>query len=187
MINKILLATTNQGKVAEFKTMLKGCEFLTLRDFPPTSPPREIGEEFEQNAKIKANFYFQHFNIPVIVEDSGFCVEKLGGMPGVHSAEWGENGDFTKGITRIYQMLNGESSNASFTSVIVFKNELKELIARGDIFGKTPPSPRGLNGFGFDSCFIPEGFAKTFAEMTIEEKSNLSHRKIALSNLIKML
>jgi non-canonical purine NTP pyrophosphatase (RdgB/HAM1 family) len=125
--------------------------------------------------------------MPVIVEDSGFCVEKLGGMPGVHSAEWGENGGFAKGIAKIYQMLNGETSNAFFTSIIIFKNNEKEVIAKGDVFGKISPTPRGLNGFGFDSCFIPAGFEKTFAEMTIEEKSHLSHRKIALSNLIKIL
>jgi XTP/dITP diphosphohydrolase len=187
MINKILLATTNKGKVAEFKTIIKDVEFFTLTDFQNLEPPKEIGESFEENAKIKADFYFKNFNLPVVVEDSGFCVEKLGNLPGVHSADWGKNGDFTDGIKRVYQMLKGEGSPAKFVSVIIFKTKEKEVLATGEVSGSIAEKPRGENGFGFDPCFIPNGYTKTFAEMTMEEKSSLSHRKIGISNLMKKL
>ena len=189
--NIILIATTNKGKLSEFELMLKEVfrevSFISLVDVSYTEPPKEIYDTFTQNAKLKADFYFNHYNMPVIVEDSGFCVEELNNLPGVHSADWGEGKDFTKGIERLYKMLNGLPSRAFFTSTIIYKDFEKELIAKGEIWGTMAKSPKGENGFGFDPCFIPNGFDRTFAEMTIEEKSTLSHRKLALMDLISKI
>ena len=193
MYKEILIATTNKGKVAEFQLLFKGVEafkqtkFLNLKDFPKIEAPLENAETFWENAKIKAEFYFNHFKMPVIVEDSGFCVEKLNGLPGVHSAEWGVNGDFTEGIKKVYKMLDGKNSSACFYSIIILKSQEKTIMAEGEVEGKIAKSPKGEGGFGFDPCFIPHGFSQTFAEMGIEEKSRLSHRKMAILNLIAKL
>ena len=195
MNNIILIATTNQGKLSEFEFMLKPLfkhiNFVSLNDLKEVNPPQEIYETFIENAKLKANFYFNHFKIPVMVEDSGFCVTELNNLPGVHSANWGDGKDFTKGIERLYKMLSGKPSKAFFTSVIIYKDFEKEVLSQGEIHGSIAKEPRGNNGFGFDKCFIPDGLLevldKTFGEMTKEEKSALSHRKIALMNLINKI
>ena len=186
--NIILIATTNKGKLSEFELILKGAfkevNFISLADVFYTKPPKEIYDTFTENAKLKADFYFNQYNMPVIVEDSGFCVEALNNLPGVHSADWGEGKDFTKGIEKLYKMLNGLPSKAFFTSTIIYKDFEKELIAKGKVWGTVAQIPKGENGFGFDPCFVPNGFDKTFAEMTKQEKSTLSHRKLALTDLI---
>lgn len=193
MFKEILIATTNKGKVAEFKLLLtqlqafQQTKFLTLKDFPKIEAPLEIGETFEENAKIKAEFYFKNFKMPVIVEDSGFCVKELNNLPGVHSAEWGINGDFTEGIKKIYKMLDEKNSSACFYSIIILKSQEKTIMAEGIVEGEIAKSPKGEGGFGFDPCFIPNGFSQTFAEMGIEAKSKLSHRKMAILNLIAKL
>jgi XTP/dITP diphosphohydrolase len=188
-MKSILVATTNAGKLQEFRFLFKdlNVEILSLLDFPAVEIPKETGETFEENAMIKANFYFTAFNIPVIVEDSGFCIKELQNLPGVHSADWGMNGDFSEGIARIYEMLNGRNSEAFFVSVAVFKSVEKCEISRGEVSGFIAEKPRGTNGFGFDPCFIPNSCEKTFGEMTLEEKSRFSHRKIAIQNLLTKL
>ena len=188
-MNKIILiATTNKGKLSEFEFMLKGVlngvHFISLADVAYLEPPKEIYDTFLQNAKLKADFYFNHYKMPVIVEDSGFCVTELNNLPGVHSASWGKGEDFTKGMEKMYKMLNGLPSKAFFASTIIYKDFEKELIAKGEIWGTVAKTPKGENGFGFDPCFIPNGFNKTFAEMTKEEKSALSHRRLALKELM---
>ena len=188
-MKSILVATTNAGKLQEFRFLFKdlNVEILSLLDFPAVEIPKETGENFEENAMIKANFYFKAFNIPVIVEDSGFCVKELQNLPGVHSADWGINGDFSEGISKIYEMLNGGKSEAFFVSVAVFKSAEKFEISRGEVLGFVSEKARGANGFGFDACFIPHSCEKTFGEMTLEEKSRFSHRKIAIQNLLTKL
>ena len=185
----ILIATTNLGKMEEFQFLFSTLPFkvVSLRDFPKIEAPKETGETFEENAKIKANFYFNHFKIPVIVEDSGFCVEKLGNLPGVHSADWGKNGDFSEGIAKVYKMLKGAPSKACFISVIIFKTVEKEILSTGLVEGLIAKEAKGLNGFGFDPCFIPNSATKTFGEMKLDEKSAFSHRSIAMQNLLKQL
>jgi XTP/dITP diphosphohydrolase len=190
-MNNILIATTNKGKLKEFALILKGvlqdANFITLGDLPSVKPPQEVFDTFLENAKLKADFYFKHFKMPVIVEDSGFCVEELNGLPGVHSATWGEGEDFTKGIQKVYDMLKGKPSKAFFTSTIIFKTSAREVISEGRIDGIIASEPKGQNGFGFDPCFIPNGFIKTFAQMTAEEKSSLSHRRRAIENLTHLI
>lgn len=191
MNNITLIATTNKGKLEEItyilKNFLPNSKFVSLEHFEKIEPPKEIFDTFEENANLKANFYFNYFKVPVIVEDSGFCVDKLNGLPGVHSADWGEDGSFTKAIDRIYKMLKGGKSKACFKSTIVYKNHIKTLTSQGVVNGTIAERAKGCYGFGFDPCFIPEGLNKTFAEMTTEEKSSLSHRKRALQGLISQL
>jgi XTP/dITP diphosphohydrolase len=187
MIKKVLIATTNEGKVLEFKEILENFDFLTLKNFPKIESPLENGKTFKENAEIKANFYFNHFKMPVIVEDSGFCVEELGGLPGVDSANWGEGGNFTNAINRIYKMLDGKPSLASFVSLIAYKASDGIIFAKGEVLGTISPIAKGENGFGFDPCFIPSGFTKTFGEMSRGEKSLISQRKIAITNLLKQI
>ena len=186
-MNKILIATTNKGKQKEFALILKSFELIFLDTLPSILPPEETSETFEENAKIKAEAYWNHFKMPLIVEDSGFCVKALNGAPGVRSAEWGVNGDFTPAISKIYQLLEGGQSEASFVSVVLFKDGKREIFGKGSVEGKIAPFPSGTNGFGFDPCFIPKGSDKTFAEMTIEQKSLLSHRKMAINDLYSKL
>lgn len=193
MIKEILIATTNKGKIAELTPLLrlapffKHYSFISLSDIGKIEPPQEVFHTFEQNALLKANFYFNAFHMPVITEDSGFCVEELSGMPGVHSADWGNKGNFTKGIKKVYTMLGGRPSSASFKCVVVFKTPTDFITGYGEVRGILPPRPIGKNGFGFDPCFIPERETRTFAQMKLEEKINFSHRKEAIKNLLSKL
>lgn len=193
MYKEILIATTNSGKLMEIRYLfslnnkLKEISIISLNDLKKVDSPTETGNTFEENAKIKADFYFTQFNMPVIVEDSGFCVSQLDGFPGVKSAEMAINGSFENAIKRIYEMLNGMPSSCCFKSVVIFKTHDREILCEGVVEGNISRRPLGKNGFGFDSCFIPNGMTKTFAEMELEEKSLFSHRKTALNNLMKKI
>jgi XTP/dITP diphosphohydrolase len=193
MVKEILIATTNKGKIVELIPLLKASpffknyNFISLSDMGEIEPPAEIFESFEENALLKANFYFSAFHMPVICEDSGFCVNELGGIPGVHSADWGKNGDFTEGIKKVYEMLEGRPSLASFKCVVIFKTKTDFIKGEGEVKGVLPPSAIGKGGFGFDPCFIPEGETRTFSQMSLEEKLLFSHRKEAIKNLLTKL
>ncbi len=189
-MKKILIATNNQGKLKEIKDILKNYEIVTLKDINQEIEIEEDQETFEGNSKKKAKETSKITNMPCIADDSGLCIEAFDGWPGVHTARFlGENAtqeEKTQAILKKMENLEGEQRNAKFVTVAVYYENGKYVIAKGETKGKIAKQPRGTNGFGFDPIFELEN-GKTYAELSVEEKNAVSHRKKALENLEKAL
>jgi XTP/dITP diphosphohydrolase len=155
--------------------------------------PEETGNSFEENALIKARYLKNMVGVePVVGEDSGLIVEKLGGLPGIMSARFaGEPADDRKNIKKLLDLLSPykkiEDRKARFITVVALIDCCEEKIFSGEVNGFITFTPRGTNGFGYDPVFeIPE-LGKTFAELTMEEKNRRSHRAIAFRKLADYL
>jgi XTP/dITP diphosphohydrolase len=191
MAMKLLVASSNQGKIAEFAGLLEHLPFelLGLRDIIAVPDVEETGATFEENAVLKAREYAVHSGIWTLADDSGLEVEALGGRPGVHSARYGgENTSFREKIGMLLDELAkaaNPSRRARFVSVIAIADGQGRIryVAEGTI----TDGPRGENGFGYDPVFIPEGFAQTFGELSGDVKRQISHRARASAKIIQYL
>jgi XTP/dITP diphosphohydrolase len=185
---KILLATTNQGKIAEIHAIYQGfshIEWSTSTD-APFSEVTEDGATFRENALKKARSICQETGLIALAEDSGLEVEALGGQPGVLSARYaGLPPDDQKNIEKLLQRLKREPiRKARFhCAAVLALPDGREFFSEGTVEGRIANEPRGRSGFGYDPIFIPNGFSKTFAELEPEIKNRLSHRRRALDGL----
>ena len=181
--SRLLVATSNPGKMRELVALFADvpCTLLSLQDLPsPIAPPDETGETCEDNARIKAAAYASAAGLPCLAEDSGFEVESLGGLPGVRSARV-PGADDTERNAWVYAQLDARGSREStarFVSVLALANRSGEIahVAEGEVSGKIAPEPRGTNGFGYDPMLFYPPLGRTFAELTQEEKAEVSHR-----------
>ena len=182
---KIVLASNNQNKINEIKSILdrvvNGVEVLSLKEIGFYDEIVEDADTFEGNALIKARTVADLGYIG-IADDSGLCVDALGGAPGVYSARYaGEPCDHQKNNEKILSALAGKEDperSAAFVSVIacVLPNG-KSFTVKGECKGKMLKALQGNGGFGYDPLFMPEGFDKTFAELSFDEKNSISHRR----------
>ncbi|MEW6775254.1 MAG: XTP/dITP diphosphatase [Bdellovibrionota bacterium] len=187
---KIVLATSNKGKRAEFAGALEssGVELLSLPDFPGINLPEETGETFSDNAFLKARAVAKATGLPALADDSGLCVDTLGGAPGIRSARYaGENATDEENNRKLLTALEGvpfEWRSARFVCALalVFP-EGGEHEFRGECEGKILGMPRGRGGFGYDPLFLDPVTGKTFAELTGSEKLARSHRGAAIRAL----
>ncbi len=181
----IVIATGNKGKTAEIRDLLKGfpVEIKNLDDFGPIPPVVEDGETFDENAYKKSSFTARVLGVPALSDDSGLLVEALSGAPGVHSARYaGEDATDEKNCSKLLEAL-GETQNrkAAFECVIsIAVPQGPALTYEGRCEGEITRKPKGDNGFGYDPVFFCPETEKTFAELTLEEKSRVSHRGRAL-------
>ncbi|MBU6144959.1 MAG: RdgB/HAM1 family non-canonical purine NTP pyrophosphatase [Acidobacteria bacterium] len=185
---KLVLATHNQGKVAELRAILApvGLELVGY-DGPE---PIEDGTTFLENAMIKARAAHKHTGLPALADDSGLQVEILGGSPGIFTAIWSGSKDNVANRRLLLAQLKDVPEahrQASFVCTIALVSEDVELSFTGIWPGSIAFEERGTNGHGYDPIFIPEGFQQTAAELEPEVKNALSHRSIALSSLIDYL
>lgn len=194
--SRLVLATHNLDKRQELHQMLERelrsqIEILTLDDIEPAiGDIEETGTTLEENALIKARAVFEKTNIPSVADDTGLEVLELGGAPGVYSARYsGEGATYKSNIEKLLRELGGNPDRrATFTSVIAFIDESgNEFLFRGEIRGRIGWRANGTNGFGYDPIFLPEDGTKTFAEMTAEEKNEISHRGRALRKFTEYL
>ena len=184
---RFLLATQNRGKVREICSALSlfniEFEFLLGRDDLPEA--LESGMTFAENARIKAEHYHQLTGLPTLAEDSGLVVDALGGKPGVHSARFAPTDK--ERIEKLLRMLDsrpGSSSrSARFVSAICLLLPEDLIEVTGEVQGELAQEPRGTHGFGYDPIFYYPPLGKTFAQMTVEEKNQISHRALALERL----
>ena len=191
----IVLATTNKKKVSEMKRMFEGYEicFLTLSSFPGCPEVVEDGKTFRMNAIKKAMAVSKFTGYSAVADDSGLEVRALGGVPGVFSARYA--GDEANDIENVKKLLrelrpfrDSRDREARFVCCIAFASpEGKFNTFTGYVKGTIGKKQKGFNGFGYDPIFYPEGFDKTFAEMTDQEKDQLSHRGRAMKKLYKYL
>jgi XTP/dITP diphosphohydrolase len=192
-MKQLVLATRNTHKIAELKTLLNdtGVEILTLDNFPNQPPLVEDGTTFQENALKKARAVFQHTKLPALADDSGLEVFYLNGRPGVRSARYaGENATDEQNNEKLLAEMRGVAPRrrrAQFRAIIALVGPGYEEIAEGVCPGKLAEAPRGTNGFGYDPMFIPDGFAKTYAELTAEEKNTISHRAGAAETMREII
>jgi len=187
-IPALVIATTNQGKVAEIQSLLKGFKvnIKTLNDFGPIPPVVENGESFDENAYKKSSFTARILGLPVLSDDSGLLVEALAGAPGVKSSRYGGPGasDEQKCSKLLKNLGDEQNRKAAFECVIsiaVPGGAALTYEARCD--GLITHEPAGTNGFGYDSIFYYPPLKKTFAQMSMVEKNKVSHRGKALAEL----
>ena len=185
---KLVLATHNQGKVAELRAILEpvGMELVGY-DGPE---PVEDGTSFLDNAFIKARAAHKHTGLPAIADDSGLQVEILGGSPGIFTAIWSGTKDNVANRRLLLAQLkdiSAEHRAAAFVCTIALVTDEAEVSFTGTWFGSIAFEERGTNGHGYDPVFIPEGFEVTAAELEPEIKNALSHRASAVSSLIDYL
>lgn len=193
-MKEIIIATKNEGKAKEFKQMLEreGYEVKTLLDFPDIGDIDETGETFEENAIIKAEAVSKKINKIVIADDSGLIVDALNGAPGVYSARYaGEDKDDEANMDKVLEQLAGvpdEKRTARFyCALAVAVPGRKTRTVSGACEGIILNEKRGQHGFGYDPIFFVKEKGKTTAEMTPEEKSEISHRGKALRKLEEKL
>ena len=184
-MNKILLATNNKNKISEINSILKdipGLQILSVHYFGIAPEIVEDKNTIEENAYKKAQSIYNIFRIPAVSDDTGLFVDALGGEPGVHSARYaGESASYSDNCSKLLMNLNDippEIRTARFETVICFYPDNK--LFRGICKGKIINEPRGKNGFGYDPVFVPEGYEKTFAELSDTKKNKISHRSKAL-------
>lgn len=189
-MKEIIVATNNPGKAKEFEALFhsKGYKIKTLNDHPEIPEIAETGTTFEQNALIKAKTVSQFLNRMAIADDSGLKVDALRGEPGVFSARYaGKQKSDQDNNEKLLNELKGvplTQRTAQFHCTLALVAPGKEdLVVEGEVAGVILEEPRGENGFGYDPLFyIPEK-GKTMAELTQEEKNELSHRAVALEKL----
>jgi XTP/dITP diphosphohydrolase len=193
-MRKIVLATQNSGKIAEFERLLSefasDVQVLGLRDFPDMPDVAETGATFVENSLLKARGICDFANLPALADDSGLCIDYLNGDPGIFSARWsGVHGDDKANIAKVLLQLEGvakEDRSAHFICevALVFpkghKHQELELIENGKLNGFITDSPRGSAGFGYDPIFQPVGEKLTLGELGHAEKDKISHRGIAM-------
>ena len=188
---RLVIATHNPGKLAEMRDLLAphGIDAISAGDLG-LPEPEETGTSFQSNARLKAEAAAKAAKLPAFADDSGLVVDALAGQPGIHSARWaGPTKDFGAAMTRIERLLQERGAKepaqraAHFVSALCVAwpdGHCEEVEARVD--GTLVWPPRGSNGFGYDPVFLPNGHARTFGEMTAEEKHGMPPRGMGLSH-----
>jgi XTP/dITP diphosphohydrolase len=184
----LVIATTNPGKVAEMRDLLTGfpIQLKSLADFGPIPAVEEDGKTFDENAYKKASFTAKILGIPALADDSGLMVDALDGAPGVLSARYaGENATDEQRMTKLLKEMQGETNrNAAFECVLsIAVPSGPALTYEARCEGLVAAQPMGQSGFGYDPIFFYPPLKKTFGQMTIKEKSRVSHRGKALNEL----
>ena len=186
---KIVLATHNQDKCAEMKAIMKDMpiQLLTLNEFPEIEEIIEDGKTLQENALIKAKTVHKITHLPAIADDTGLEVDALGGKPGIYSARYaGENCSYYDNVNKLLkEMENIFSPNRSalFRTVIAYVDENMELTTEGVVEGVIIDVSKGIDGFGYDPVFYMPDMKKTYAEMSMNEKNQISHRGKAVKNM----
>lgn len=185
----LVLATRNKHKIAELKFFLRESPFevATLDDFPGVPVLIEDGSTFGENALRKAQQVYHSTNVLTLADDSGLEVYFLNGRPGVFSARYaGDSATDDENNEKLLREMRGVAPrrrSARFRAVLVLLGKGIERTAEGFCPGTLAEYPRGMNGFGYDPIFIPNGFTRTYAELTADEKNRISHRSRAFENL----
>lgn len=195
---KIILGTSNQGKIKEIEKIFADFNILSMSEEFEKLNIEENGSSFEENALIKAREFYNGLknfskDFIIISDDSGLCVDELDGEPGIYSARYAkiklnlaQTSDL-KNIECLWQNLKAKklsTSSAKFICAIAIVGNINgksiEFISKGECKGRVVDEIRGTNGFGYDPIFIPDGYNKTLAELSFREKNQISHRKKAL-------
>lgn len=187
---KLVFASNNKNKIQEIQALVPNTiQIVSLEDIGCTEDIPETADTIEGNAILKANYVTEKYGYDCFADDTGLEVEALNGAPGVYSARYaGEQKDANDNMDKLLSELKDKTNRkANFKTVIALNLNGNQNLFTGIINGKIIEEKIGTNGFGYDPIFVAEGFDKTFAELTMEEKSTISHRGIAVKELILFL
>lgn len=186
---ELVFATNNANKLLEVSAVLGDkIKLKSLEDIHCVDDIPETGVTFHENALQKSRFIVDKYDMNCFGDDSGLEVEALNNEPGIYSARYSGSRDMEQNMNLLLKKLEGiNNRRASFVTVISLILNEKEYFFEGRVYGEIIHAKRGEKGFGYDPVFIPEGYNKTFAEMTDGEKNAISHRAIAVKKLIDFL
>lgn len=188
-MTSLIFATANAHKLTELSAILPDYDIKGLKDIGIDTDIPETGLTLEENAYIKAKFLFDHTGCISLSEDTGLEVDALGGQPGVHTARYA--GDHRHPMDNMHKLLkelaNKQDRAARFRTVIALVDADRTLYFEGIVNGQIAMEISGTEGFGYDPVFIPEGYHKTFAELSSDIKNTISHRARAVKKLMEYL
>lgn len=186
---RLVFASGNKGKIKEIGEMLPDFEVVGYKDLGFDFEIDETGKTFYENALIKAKAVSEASGLAALADDSGLCVNALGGAPGIFSARYAGDGNDEHNIDKLLKELRGvKDRSAKFVcSLVLYSPDGKIISAEGETFGQILAERAGKNGFGYDPIFYSEDLQKSLGEASPEEKNSVSHRARALCNLKKRL
>ena len=187
---KLVFATQNDNKAQEIQSLLpEYFKIITLKDIRCFDEILETAETLEGNSLLKASFISETYNLNCFADDTGLEIEALDNRPGVYSARYaGPEKSAAANINKVLLELEGKTArNAQFRTIITLILNTSIFTFEGIVLGEIILEKRGANGFGYDPIFLPDGALKTFAEMTLTEKNQYSHRARAFQKMIEFL
>lgn len=187
---KLVFATHNRNKFAEVKKLIPvHIDLVSLTDIGCTEEIPETGKTLEENARIKADYVTENFDLPCFADDTGLLVDALHGAPGVFSARYaGEQKSSEDNIDKLLAALKGKNNRkARFTTVIALNLNKERHSFTGSVDGEIVMEKQGDGGFGYDPLFRPANYEKTFAELSVATKNRIGHRGKAIEQLICFL
>ncbi len=196
MTIKVVIASRNEHKIDEMRRILNeaglSLDLVSIQEFPDLPDVDETGATFAENALLKAREICDFTGLPAIADDSGLCVDALGGMPGIFSARWsGTHGNDLANLQLLLAQISHVASDrrtASFhCAAAIVTPSGGEKVVEGIMAGRIIDTPRGTNGFGYDPIFIADGYSITTAEMDSASKDAISHRGLAIAALAPTL
>lgn len=187
-MEQLVIASNNNGKIREIREMIADIELLSLSDIGFTADIPEPFHTFEENALTKASAIHQYSGKNVFADDSGLCVNALNGAPGVESAHYSGTRDDEQNLQKVLEELSGSADRSAFyKAVICLIWDDEVYYFEGLCHGTIIEEKRGDGGFGYDPIFIPDGYERTFAELPLNIKNNISHRGKAVRKMVAFL
>lgn len=188
-MRELVFATNNQHKTEEVRNLLLNeYKILNLNDIGCTTDIPETGDTFAENATLKSRYVADHYQMDCFGDDSGLEIEALNQEPGIFSARYSGVRDDQENLKLVLRKLEGISNRkARFRTVISLTKGGEVFLFEGIVNGTIRETPKGEKGFGYDPIFEPEGYEQTFAEMSMEQKNEISHRALAMKKLIAFL
>lgn len=187
---QLVFASNNNNKIKEIQQLVPtDIQILSLKDIGCEADIPETADTIEGNAILKANYVTEHYGYPCFADDSGLEIDALNGAPGVYSARYaGSQRNDDDNMNKVLEKLQNETNRkANFKTVIALNMNGEQHLFTGIINGEIIHEKRGTKGFGYDPVFVADGYQKTFAELTMEEKSTISHRGKAVKQLVSFL
>jgi XTP/dITP diphosphohydrolase len=188
-MKKLIFATHNPNKLAEIKSAVNSFEVVGLKEMGVVENIPETGITLEENALIKSQYIYEKTGLACFADDTGLEVDALDGRPGVYSARYaGEHATAEENMQKLLSEMEGQKNrNAHFRTVISLILNGEEYSFEGKVVGEILQYKTGVEGFGYDPIFKPIGFEQSFAQMTLEQKNEISHRGVAVKKLIHFL
>ncbi len=185
----LIFASNNQHKLEEIQALAgENIRIKSLSDIGCNEDIPETGTTFSENAAQKSRFIYEHYRKSCFADDSGLEVDALNGEPGVYSARYSGTRDPEANLQLVLNEMEGEfNRKARFKTVICLILDGQEYFFEGTVEGEITLERAGVQGFGYDPIFRPEGYSQTFAEMTLKDKNGISHRSRALQNMLEFL
>jgi XTP/dITP diphosphohydrolase len=189
ILPELVFATNNKHKTEEIgKLLVDQYKVLNLKDIGCDVDIPETGNSFAENAQLKSSYVTDNFKLDCFADDSGLEIDALDNEPGIYSARYSGVRDDRENLNLVLKKMEGKTNRkAHFKTVISLNQNNKNYLFEGVVYGNIIQTPIGDSGFGYDPIFMPVGYDKTFAQMSMAEKNKISHRAIAMKKLIAFL